>query len=235
MMNRSAHADARPHGWMLVIALLGWAWVSPSPVVAQAGSGDGEVDLVAAAADAWTVRRDQGSRGDPPRVIADGESLAVKTGASTILYRPDTRAEGDYTLNLTFTQFDPGRRNEGYGIVLGGNALDGPAQTYTYLLIRQDGFALLKRRDGERTPIVRDWFEVPSLRTWASRDEGSDQISNAVGIDIHGGRITVRFNGVEALDAELPAAETSGLLGLRVNHGLDVRVDEFVLTKHGSN
>lgn len=230
-MRTSSSAFGGVLGTGLVIALVGLGLGTPHAAAQMSAANEEELDLLAAPADAWTVRRDQGSRGDAPRTTADAESFSVRTGASTILYRPDVTAGGSYTLDLTFSQFDPGGRNEGYGIVLGGVALDGAEQAYTYLLIRQDGFALLKRRDGARTPIVRDWFEVPSLRTWAGREAGADYITNTVNFDVQDGRIAVRFNGVEALEAELPSSATSGLLGLRVNHGLSIRVDQFNLTK----
>ena len=202
---------------VIVVTLLG----PGAPLLAQTQN------LLDGGASAWSVRQDRVGRGDPPRLNATGEGLRVRTGAAAIFYRGDARAEGSYRVELQVVQFDPGGRNEGFGIIFGGSRLDGPDQAYGYLLIRQDGMVLLKRREGERTPIVEDWFLAQALNRWADRPESADHVANLVGLEVESGNIRVFANGVQILETNSGALPTEGEVGLRVNHGVDIRVDEF--------
>ena len=49
----------------------------------------------------------------------------------------------------------PSNHTNYYGLVFGGNALDGPSQTYTYFVVAQNGQFLIKQRNGEQTTDVQ--------------------------------------------------------------------------------
>ena len=61
------------------------------------------------------------------------------------------RANGPFHTLATFHQMKKLEHAEGYGLFMGGQALDGKGQKYTYFLVRDDGKYLIKRRDGEKT------------------------------------------------------------------------------------
>ena len=48
---------------------------------------------------------------------------------------PSNTATGNFTAKGTFTLVKPSNHTNYYGLVFAGNALDGPAQTYTYFVI----------------------------------------------------------------------------------------------------
>ncbi len=191
-------------------------------------------DVLTTSVDEWVVVRDRPIGGDDPRIALGDDGLTVLTGAASILYHPAASLAGNFTIEIELELFDPEGRNEGFGVFFGGRHLESEERSYTYFLIRQDGAALLKLRKGTRTPVLRDWSVSPAVRSWPGRDEGADVVLNRLMIE--GLQESVRFlaNGEELW--RIPRAETSsdGVVGLRVNHGVRIRVTSFY-TKTASN
>ena len=186
-------------------------------------------DLLHPDPEGWTLRRDRPTGGDDPRLRWVDGGLDIRTGAAAILYRNDARTDEDsFAVELDVAQFDPQRRNEAYGIVLGGRELDGAGQSYVYVLIRQDGMILVKRRTGEQTSLIRDWTPAPTLATWDGRAAGADRIRNRLRVRVDGSTLTLELNDTPAGTLTL-GRTPRGIVGLRVNHGLHVRVSDFRL------
>ena len=199
--------------------------------VAAQESGTTVFDMLAGGTQGWIVVQDAPDSGDPPRLSADGTSLDVLTGAAGIFYRQDATASGTYRLEADWVQFDPGGRNEGFGLIFGGSDLGSVERTYSYVLLRQDGSVLLKRRAGARTPIVRDWFTHPAIRTWEARAPGTDQITNRLVLEVRAHELLVWVNETEILRVPRDDLATEGVVGLRLNHGVHIRVDRFLMRK----
>ena len=177
--------------------------------------------------DGWVVRVDRPDRGTPDDVLFTSMAPGwhITTGPASLMYHPDSTASGDYHLESNVFLFDPGERNEGYGVFFGGSGLEGADQLYTYFLLRQDGRFLIKVRDGDGTAVVRDWTEHPAIRTWASRAEGDATVENRLIVHVQGSDVLFIVNG--ATVAQMPRSElpaTDGLYGLRVNHSLNLHV-----------
>ncbi|MEM7414365.1 MAG: hypothetical protein AAF389_02645 [Gemmatimonadota bacterium] len=203
---------ARIVGGLIVLAVLA------DPVVGQERVWTPGTDWT------WSVRRDDGAGGDPIRIESDSGGWTLSTGASSILFRDGETLVPPYRIEVDFEGTDPMRRNEGYGIVFGGRDLGGPGQAYGYVLIRQDGMLLVKRRDGDETFVVEDWSRVESLRAWADRESGADTVRNRLAIVVGDDRVRVEVNGVEVVDVPTGAIPVDGMVGLRVNHGLRIGV-----------
>lgn len=181
----------------------------------------------------WTMILDRQNGGDPPRLEVIDGAVDIRTGAAAIFVDEGITATGDYRIEVDFTQFDPERRNEGFGVVFGGLNLDTPERQYDYLLIRQDGAVLLKRRIGQSTPVVRDWTVHPALNTWAERDTGAEHITNRIELEVDHREVVATANGSEVLRVPREELGASGAVGLRVNHGLHIRVERFVVNPLG--
>lgn len=164
------------------------------------------------------------------RFMEHGTALHVTTGPPGIFYNPATTATGEYTVKGVFTQNAKGEHREGYGPIIGGADLDGSGQRYTYFLVRQDGKFLIKQRDGVNTRGVTDWTTHSAIKSFDAADKMSNELAIVVGAD------TVRFliNGTEV--ASRPRAElaTDGIVGLRINHNLDVMVDNLTIERAGT-
>ena len=178
----------------------------------------------------WLVRLDRADRGSADEVMFTemAPGWHITTGPASLLYHPDSTATGNYHLESNVFLFDPGERNEGYGVFFGGSGLEGPDQVYTYFLLRQDGRFLIKVRNGAGTSVVRDWTSHPAIRTWAGRAAGEATVENRLIVHVEGSDALFIVNG--AVVAQVPRSElpaTDGAFGLRVNHALNLHVSSL--------
>lgn len=159
--------------------------------------------------------------------VEEGDgAMMIRTGPAGVLYDSgDVPAQGDYTVSATFTEVGaPAGHREAYGLVIGGSDLAGAAQRYTYFVIRGDGRYLIKKRDGAETVNVTDGWQ-DSDAVVAAEEDGD--VTNALSIAVRGDQAHFSVNGSEV--ATFPTAEldVSGIAGVRVNHNLNVRVEDF--------
>jgi hypothetical protein len=107
--------------------------------------------------------------------------------------------------------------------LVGGTDLDGESQRYLYFLVRQDGRFLLKERIGTNTRGISDWTPHPAIKPFGPEGRMTNQLAIEVGAE------TVRFliNGTEVARKARRDVHTDGLVGLRVNHQLDILVDHL--------
>jgi len=187
-------------------------------------------DLLDLGVDDWIVVRDREAGGDSPRLNLHEGGLDVLTGASSILFPPRTTVSGDYRVELEVLQFDPGGRNEGFGLLVGGVDLTTPERAYLYFLIRQDGRHLLKRRQADRTFVIRDWEIHSGVRRWQDRGPESAHIRQHIALEVESDGIRIWVNGEEVRTLRGQELETNGAVGLRVNHGLSIRIERFEVT-----
>ncbi len=149
-------------------------------------------------------------------------------GPSAIFFNPAHTATGAYRLSATFTQNRPTAHPEGYGLVVGGRDLQGAGQDYLYFLVRQDGRFMVKHRAGTDTHTLIDWAEHSAV----TRANAEGRTVNALRVDVSGEGVRFLVNGTEV--GSLPRVQylnTDGIYGLRVNHGLDVRVDSLAVAR----
>ena len=154
-----------------------------------------------------------------------GDTLRVTTGPHVIAWEPSgPELEPPYTLSAT-REKRSGRLHEGVGLIFGGSGLDGPetGQVYSYFLVRGDGSFLVKKRQGEATPVVRDWTRHPAVR----RDVDGSGRPNHLEVAVTDTIVRFSVNGSEV--ARVPAAELSlrGRAGLRIAHDLELAVTGF--------
>lgn len=164
------------------------------------------------------------------RLTLDGGDVHVTTGPPGIYYNTATTAAGSYVVSGVFAQLAKGEHREGYGPFIGGADLDGPSQRYLYFLVRQDGRFLVKERNGANTRGLVDWTPHKAIRTFAGDTPMSNELAIAVDADV------VRFliNGTEVARRPRTGLPTDGIVGLRINHQLDVRVRELAVAPNGS-
>lgn len=146
---------------------------------------------------------------------------AARVGAD--LWREGARAlSGTYTVRATLRKLG-GRQHEGYGLIFGGSNLGTDSARYSYVMIRGDGGVLVKKRDGAAAPVVRDWTAAAAVHP----DDAQNRAENVLEVVVGPREVAVHVNGTEV--ARVPAAEllTSGAVGLRVSHQMQVEVQGF--------
>ena len=208
--------------------------LAPLPLAAQAKKGAKPADPGKAAPAGsnlpagWSTRTDEKGKEPEVHFIVMDKGYHVSPGPATILWRTADKVEAPFHCVALVTQTKPSGSAEGYGLFVGGQALAGPEAKYTYFLIRQDGKYLIKRRDGENTlNITSTWTAHPAI----VRPNAVGEATNRLEVTIGKNRLAFAVNGKEVYTADPRLIDGTGIAGLRVNHNLDLHIDEFGVQK----
>ncbi|MGH7703644.1 MAG: hypothetical protein ACREMO_11150 [Gemmatimonadales bacterium] len=174
----------------------------------------------------WTARPDGKATAAEVRFVAMGTGWHATLGPATILYRAQDAVTGRFHTLATFTQTPAPQHAEGYGLFFGGQALDGAGQKYTYFLVRGDGTFLVKRREGEKTiELTKGWIPHPAVH----KADAEGKATNRLEIDgkASADKFNFAVNGQVVYSMDPKMVDPNGIIGLRINHNLEVHVDGF--------
>ena len=171
----------------------------------------------------WRVRFDQANAQESDLEFVTMESgWHITTGPSGIFYDPARTAEGNFRFEGEIFLFDPGRRQrEAFGLFFGGQNLDADSQAYVYFLIRNDGRYLIKRRAGSATEDITPWTEHAAI---VRQDGGEESAKNVLAIETGADEVSFYINDEKVASHPRPEIQADGVVGLRVNHGLNLHV-----------
>jgi hypothetical protein len=182
----------------------------------------------------------QGQSIKDAKLSQEGKDLKVVTGPAVTYWNPANKATGNYTVKATFTEPKYMNINDHphpYGIVIGGNDLGTPQESYLYCAAYGNG-----------TFIVRGFGPEP-FRVNGGRGEANAAVNKAAGKDqpvkqeiavsVKGDKIECAINGtvVGSYDkATLVTAgklkSTDGVYGIRFAHNTDAIVSGLTVTKN---
>ena len=180
------------------------------------------------------------------KLSQEGAALHIETGPATTYWNPANRATGIYTVKATFNEpkyMSANSHAHPYGIVIGGNDLGTPQQSYMYCAAYGNGMF-----------IVRGFGPSESATTdtvWnmnGGRGGANDAVHKAAGPgepvtqDI---AVTVKADSVEcAINGTVVATypktdlvvagklkSTDGVYGIRFSHNTDATVTGLTLVK----
>lgn len=185
----------------------------------------------------WTGRIDpqsekQGRKITDAKFVTMGKGFHVTSGPAAVYWNPANSPSGNYSVSATITQTKPSAHAEGYGLFTGGHDLDGARQNYGYFLIRQDGKYLINHRADDATVHkIVPWTDNAAIN---KVPEGGKS-TNEVRVDFTPSDVLFMVNGKEVhrlprakIDGTTHAGST-GYVGLRINHNLDLHVDGFTV------
>lgn len=179
----------------------------------------------------WNVRFDRpgSTEADLDTFVAMPPGWHITTGPAAIFWQPELTAEGRFRASLDVFLFDPQGRREAFGLFVGGHDLEGPNQSYLYFVIRDGGQFLVKRRHGSETSTIVAWTNHAAIRSFADRG-AETSVRNVLEIEGDGETVHFSVNGQEV--TSLPRADLviDGIVGLRVNHALNLHVSELAVT-----
>ena len=194
------------------------------------------VPLVAQAPKGWMVRADRSTSATDPdaagaiKFVTMGKGFHATNPQAAVYWNPSNTASGNYTVKGTFKLMKPSGHTNYYGLVFGGSDLGGPKQNYLYFLVAQDGTWLVKRRvDDAKTENV-----MAKTADAAVQKPGADGTStNALEVRVSAKTVDFVVNGktVHSMPKTGELANTNGIAGIRVNHQLEVHIDDFAVTK----
>ena len=176
----------------------------------------------------WSARPDGTGEIKSVKFVTMEPGYHITLGPATILYRKSDRANGPFHTLATFHQMKKLEHSEGYGLFMGGQALDGKDQKYTYFLVRDDGSYLIKRRDGDKTSeITKGWTAHSAVK----KGNAEGKTTNLLEIDAkeNPSKVDFKVNGQTVYTADAKNTSVKGIVGLRVNHNLDLHVEGFDL------
>jgi hypothetical protein len=192
--------------------------------------------LKAQAPKGWKLRVDRSMSASDPDAAGDIKFVEVGSGfhatnpQAAVYWNPANTAIGNYTLKGTFKLVRTGGHSEYYGLIFGGSGLDGPAQSYTYFMVEQDGTWLIKSRNGSSTAQVAS---SGSPSDAVKKADASGTSTNALEVRVMPDKVEFVVNGkvVNTTPKSGQAVKTDGIYGIRINHMLEVQVDGFGVSK----
>ena len=164
-------------------------------------------------------------------VATAGSGFQVNTGPAAVVWNPANTATGAYTLKGTFTLQAPSDHTNYYGLVFGGNELNGAAQNYLYFLVAQNGTFLVKHRANDETT-----HDVVAKAPHAAvvQPDASGKSVNALEVRVAADKVDFVVNGqvVHSAPKSGMVARTDGTWGVRINHRIPgVLVEGLGVTK----
>lgn len=214
---------------LAIIAAMLWG-AGLAPLTAQERHGhdpDGPVQSGAFPA-GWSARTDRGQPLEQVSFRPMGSGWHVTLGPAVILYRSADTARGQYTVQATFTQTRAPHHAEAYGLFVGGGDLQADGQRYLYFLVRGDGKFLVKRRNGAETSNV--------TAGWTAHDavvpqDDSGKATNTLAVSVTDAEIVFAVNGAAVYRVARGDVVTDGIVGLRVNHNLDLHIEGLTIER----
>jgi len=182
----------------------------------------------------WKLRIDRSTSPSDPDAAGNVKLTTVGTGFHAVnpqaatYWTPNNRAMGAYSLKANFTLLEPSNHTNYYGLVFGGTGLEGGQQRYMYFMVAQDGTWLLKQRTGENTPTVARGAS-PAVK----KPDASGKSTNVVEVRVAADKVDFVVNGMTVHSAPKSGAlaTTDGVYGFRVNHALNVQIDQLAVSR----
>ncbi len=176
---------------------------------------------------------------DQAKLTKDGDAFHVTTGPAITYWNPNDTATGNYTVKATFTEpkfMNLNTHPHPYGIVIAGNDMGTPGQTYLYCAAYGDGRFIVRG-------FGPDPFQVNGRRGETNdavhKAAGPGQpVSQEIAMSVHGDKVDCAINGTvvgsydkSALVAAGKLKSTDGAYGFRFAHNTDATVTGLTLTK----
>jgi hypothetical protein len=168
-----------------------------------------------------------------------GDALQVTTGPAVTYWNPANKAAGNYTVKATFTESNYMGLNDHphpYGIVIAGNDLGTPQQSYLYCSAYGNG-TFIVRGFGPEPFQMGPRKPEPNAAVNKAAGKGSS-VTQEIAVSVKGDRVECAINGTVVAGfntADLVSAgklkSTDGLYGIRFAHNTDAVVSGLTATK----
>jgi hypothetical protein len=195
----------------------------PAPAATQRAADPDRMVATSPLPEGWTGRTDRGQPIAGAKFVSMAPGYHATTGPAAIFYRAADRVSGSFHTLATFHQTKAPAHPEAFGMFVGGNALDGEGQSYFYILVRGDGAFTIKRRQGAQATTLVPWTVNPVV----VKADSAGQSSNKIEAQYIGGKLEFLINGTKVHSQDATPAEAHGIIGVRINHNLDVHVEGF--------
>jgi hypothetical protein len=200
-----------------------------APIAAQQRAADPDVKATGKAAmpKGWRALLDRANANAAElQFTTMGKGFHATTGPAAIFFDPAKVAKGDFRLTGSFTQTKAPTHPEAYGLVFGATNLDDRTkQQYVYVLVRGDGKYMIRHRAGADVHTIQDWTAHEAV----NKADAAGKATNVITVEAKGPDLNYIINGKKVHRQDHSYVGGNGVVGLRVNHNLDVHIGEFKL------
>jgi len=202
-------------------------------------------------ASGWTGRIDAAETANGQvlknsKLAQEGNALHVTTGPAATYWNPANRATGAYTVKATFTEpkyMNLNSHPHPYGIVIGGNDLGTPQQSYLYCAAYGNGMFIVRGFAPSEDATKDSVFQMNGGRGQANdavhKAAGPGQpVSQEIAVSVKADSVECAVNGTVV--ATYPKSDivapgrlksTDGVYGIRFAHNTDATVTGLTMVK----
>jgi hypothetical protein len=229
------------YGYALAVA----AVMSTAPaIVAQQGEAARAVAGGGITVSGWTGKVDaneekNGQTINSAKLAQEGKDLHVTTGPATTYWNPANKASGNYTVKATFTEpkyMNLNSHPHPYGIMIAGNDLGTPEQSYLYCAAYGNGNFIV--RGFGPAPFQMNGRGEPNAAVKKAAGPG-EPVTQEIAVSVKGDKVECAINGTvvgsydkAALVTAGKLKSTDGVYGIRFAHNTDATVSGLTMTKN---
>lgn len=172
------------------------------------------------------------------KFAAEGKGLKVTTGPAVTYWNPANRATGNYTVKATFTEANYMGLNDHphpYGIMIAGNDLGTPNQSYLYCAAYGTGTFIV--RGMGPAPFQMNGRGEANAAVHKAAAKGSP-VTQEIAVSVKGDKVECAINGTvvgtydrAALLAPGHLKSLDGVYGVRFGHNTEATVMGLSVTK----
>jgi hypothetical protein len=192
----------------------------------------------------WTGKIDPGEEKagqtlSNAKLAPEGSGLHITTGPAVTYWNPANKATGNYTVKATFTESKYMALNNHphpYGIMIAGNDLGTPEQSYLYCAAYGNGNFIV-RGFGPASFQMNGRGEANAAVHKAAGP--GESVTQEIAVSVKGDRVECAVNGTVVAGYDKAALVTAGKLkstdgvyGIRFAHNTDATVTGLTLTKN---
>lgn len=173
------------------------------------------------------------------KLAQEGADLHVTTGPAVAYWNPANKAAGNYTVKATFKEPKFMALNDHphpYGIVIAGNDLGTPQQSYLYCAAYGNGSFIVRGFGSEPFQMNGRRGEVNAAVHKASAP--GEPVTQEIALSVKGDRVECAINGTVVAGYDKAALVTAGKLkstdgiyGIRFGHNTEAIVSGLTVTK----
>ena len=180
------------------------------------------------------------------KLAPEGAMMRVTTGPAITYWNPANKASGDYTVKATFNEPKFQNLNDHphpYGIVIAGNDMGTPTQSYLYCAAYGTGTFIVRgfgSADGTAPSVVFNMNgrgATPNAAVHKAAGIG-EPVTQEIALSVKGDKVSCSVNGAEVASydkATLVSAgklkSTDGVYGIRFAHNTEATVTGLAMSK----
>lgn len=186
----------------------------------------------------WMVRFDPVGPNCTPLKTTDvnfvtmGAGMHVTSGPAGIYYNPANTTTGDFSVSATFANRTTAG-HEAFGVFIGGQNLQDSTQRYLYFVLKPaSGEILISQRTSNARPTALDALRADVAVV--KEPNGGGAATNKITIRVSKDSVLFLANDrrVRSLaKSQLNGMSTDGIVGIRVNHNLNLHIDGFGIVR----